>query len=59
MLKYDYALLKLDHRVVRPAYIKLGLDYFQQVEEIRLLAHPGKACNEEIALQSFFKKGKG
>lgn len=25
--KYDYALLKLDRSVYRPAYIQLGLDY--------------------------------
>jgi V8-like Glu-specific endopeptidase len=55
-LDYDYALLKLERRVERPAFIQLGLDYAEQEEEILLSGYPGHSCNEDLAPQSFLWK---
>jgi V8-like Glu-specific endopeptidase len=56
-LDHDYALLKLERRVARPAYIKLGLEYIEQKEEVCLSGYPGNACNEDVAIQSYLWKG--
>lgn len=58
MLKYDYALLKLDGRVARQAYIRLGLNYIKQEEQVGLSGYPGAFCSDEAAMQSFLWKGK-
>jgi V8-like Glu-specific endopeptidase len=49
MPEHDYALLKLDRKVPREAYIPLGLDYIQQEEPIGIFGYT--KCSPTMAMQ--------
>jgi V8-like Glu-specific endopeptidase len=53
-LRYDYALLKLDRRVVREQYIELGLDYVHCQEPLGIFGY--RDCGEKTADQKGFWK---
>jgi hypothetical protein len=50
-LDYDYALLKLEDKVIRKSYIELGIDYVHQDEPVGLIGYPGSFSNNDVAIQ--------
>jgi V8-like Glu-specific endopeptidase len=50
-LQYDYALLKLEGKVMRSSYIELGVGYVNQQEPLGLVGYPGVFCNADSAVQ--------
>jgi V8-like Glu-specific endopeptidase len=43
-LRYDYALLKLDRKIIKEQYIELGLDYIQDQKKFGLYGYRD-SCN--------------
>jgi V8-like Glu-specific endopeptidase len=45
VLKYDYALLKIERKVIRDSYIELGVNYVQLKEKLCVIGYGRTSCN--------------